>query len=97
VPPHRARPPGNLELDVRVGLARVEEAHAYAALGRTPSWPDAPPGTSQVAPGDPDRSLVVLRMRARGGAARMPPLATEVVDDAGLAAVSAWIAALPRP
>jgi hypothetical protein len=89
------RAPGDLELDVRVGAVRPEDTHAYAAIGRAATWPRAPAGALQIAPGDPDRSVVVLRMRARGDDAQMPPLATEVVDAAGLAAVSAWIAALP--
>jgi hypothetical protein len=39
--------------------------------------------------------MVRMSTRATGLGRQMPPLATEVVDDAGVAAVSAWIAALP--
>jgi uncharacterized repeat protein (TIGR03806 family) len=50
-------------------------------------------GALRLAPGAPARSLVSLRPHATA-AGRMPPLATAVVDDAGLAVVDAWIAAL---
>jgi hypothetical protein len=50
-----------------------------------------PDYTLRIAAGDPDASAVVYRMSARGSAAQMPPIATEQVDDAGLAAVRAWI------
>ena len=52
---------------------------------------------TRVVPGDPAHSALVVRMstRATGLGRQMPPLATEVVDDAGVSAVSAWIAALP--
>ena len=48
----------------------------------------------RVAPGDPASSAVVVRMEHRGDAYQMPPLGTEIVDTAGLAAVSDWVAAL---
>ena len=51
--------------------------------------------TERVHPGQPDASAIVVRMSARGTKDQMPPLATEIVDDTGLAAVRAWIAALP--
>ncbi|MDB4937623.1 MAG: hypothetical protein JWP87_4595 [Labilithrix sp.] len=43
-----------------------------------------------VAPHDPARSVIVARMRALDER-RMPKLATRVVDEAGVAAVEAWI------
>jgi len=49
---------------------------------------------NRVAPGDPDASAVIVRMRSRGDDKQMPPLGTELPDDDGIAAVSAWIAAL---
>jgi len=48
----------------------------------------------RVAPGDPDASAVIVRMRARGSDMQMPPLATEIPDDDGIAAVSDWILSL---
>jgi hypothetical protein len=50
---------------------------------------------SAIVPGDPDASAVIRRMRHRGGfMPGMPPLATEHVDEAGLAAITAWIESL---
>ncbi len=43
-----------------------------------------------VAPGDPSRSVLVARMRSLDER-RMPKLASRVVDQAGVAAVEAWI------
>jgi hypothetical protein len=51
--------------------------------------------TQRVAPGDPDASAIVARMSARGTKDQMPPLATEVIDPAGIGKVRAWIASLP--
>jgi hypothetical protein len=51
----------------------------------------------RVAPGAPDMSAIVARMSARGTKDQMPPFATEIVDEAGLQVVRAWIAALPPP
>ena len=52
------------------------------------------PGSKLVAPADPTRSAVALRMRALD-TTRMPTLASHVVDEAGVAAVEAWITSLP--
>jgi uncharacterized repeat protein (TIGR03806 family) len=50
-------------------------------------------GAKLIAPGDPAKSLVAVRPR-RVGANRMPPLATRIVDTAGLGVVDAWITSL---
>ena len=47
-------------------------------------------GAKLIVPGDPTKSLVTIRARAVG-AARMPPLASSVVDVQGLDVVDAWI------
>jgi uncharacterized repeat protein (TIGR03806 family) len=47
-----------------------------------------------VAPGEPDRSLLFLRM-ARDDRSRMPPLATHVHDRAALEVLGQWIRQLP--
>ncbi len=49
----------------------------------------------RIAAGQAERSAIVARMRLRDRARQMPPLASELVDDAGIAAVSAWIDGLP--
>ncbi len=50
-----------------------------------------------IAPGAPEQSAVVYRDAQRGSEMQMPPLATHTVDDAGVAAVKAWIRSLPAP
>jgi hypothetical protein len=50
----------------------------------------------RIAPGQPALSGVVYRMTRRGVPDQMPPSSTKQIDDAGIAAVSSWIAAMPR-
>ncbi|MBS2017763.1 MAG: hypothetical protein JST00_33100 [Deltaproteobacteria bacterium] len=50
-------------------------------------------GARLVTPGAPERSVVALRMRALDER-RMPKLGSRVVDEAGIAAVEAWIRSL---
>ena len=49
--------------------------------------------TDRIVAGDPDQSAIVYRMSQRTHNVQMPPLATEVVDDAGLAMIKAWVQA----
>jgi len=51
-------------------------------------------GARLIAPGDPLRSALALRIRALD-TSRMPPLASRVVDEQGARAVEAWIRGLP--
>lgn len=48
-------------------------------------------GAKLLVPGDAAKSLVSIRPHALG-ANRMPPLASDIVDTAGVAAIDAWIA-----
>lgn len=48
-----------------------------------------------VAPGDPGRSVLLQRMRARGES-QMPPLGTSIVDEDALGWIEAWILELGR-
>jgi uncharacterized repeat protein (TIGR03806 family) len=50
-------------------------------------------GARRLIPGDPDHSLVLLRMKTLADG-RMPQLGTSVIDTEGVAAVAAWIAQL---
>jgi mono/diheme cytochrome c family protein len=54
-----------------------------------PSW-DAP-GDRMVA-GEPDRSVLALRMASRNPVAAMPPLGSRIVDDEAVALIRRWIA-----
>jgi mono/diheme cytochrome c family protein len=51
--------------------------------------------TLRVAHAQPDASAIVARMDMRGSDNQMPPLATEIVDSAGVDLVRRWIASLP--
>lgn len=50
--------------------------------------------TERIAVGDPDQSGVILRMMLRGDEKAMPPLASEIPDDDGLALMRTWISGL---
>lgn len=52
------------------------------------------PRRLRVAPGEPDQSAVPFRMSEQAPEVRMPPLATEEPDAAGLATVRAWVESL---
>lgn len=49
-----------------------------------------------VVPGDPDHSILLYRMNSLEGGVAMPELGKATVDTDGVAAVRAWIAAMPR-
>ncbi len=49
----------------------------------------------RIAPGDPARSMIAWRTGRRDGVTQMPPIATHVVDQLGVAGLDAWVAALP--
>ncbi|MCC6623420.1 MAG: hypothetical protein IT385_19325 [Deltaproteobacteria bacterium] len=93
-----ARPDTDLDLSWSVADLDLADTGAWrTAVGiATRSWirPEAP---LRIAPGEPDRSAVVVRMRARGTTDQMPPLATEHVDEAGLVILTTWIASLGAP
>lgn len=54
------------------------------------------PDARIIAPCDPARSVLHARM-SRRGPGQMPQLATNAVDEAGLAVVRAWIESLEAP
>jgi hypothetical protein len=51
----------------------------------------APHDAFRLAPGDVERSAVVVRMRSRDGLSQMPPLGSKVVDTVALELISAWV------
>ncbi len=55
------------------------------------------PGTKLVVPGDPDRSMLYLRMKRRLDVFGMPPLASHAADPAAVAAVATWVRDLRPP
>jgi uncharacterized repeat protein (TIGR03806 family) len=48
-----------------------------------------------IAPGDPNRSVLLARMSARGVSHQMPPVGSNRVDEDGVALIRAWIAGSP--
>ena len=53
------------------------------------------PDARLVAPGDPDRSILWLRVRSLAPE-RMPPISKNVVDEVGAELLRSWIASLER-
>ena len=80
---------GDLDLRDGVPLAGTRACDEVPMFG-TVGIEDDP---RVIAPGRPDRSVLVARMATRG-AGQMPPLATFLVDTAAVEVVSAWIASL---
>jgi hypothetical protein len=54
--------------------------------------PGLPEGVARIAPGQPDASMVALRVRSRHPLRQMPPLGTKVVDREAVALLERWIA-----
>lgn len=87
--------PGGLAvgtLDLRFGVALSDTR----GCGVAPSQGDlGVAGARILAPGDPDKSTLLLRMATTDGLLRMPRVATLLPDPQGVALVRAWIAGLP--
>ncbi len=95
------RPRGQMSLRLSVGQLEVETTTAYASAVGQPLrvWTGRTqlngfPIDQRIAPTAPAASGVILRMSVRGSRDQMPPIASEVVDAEGVAAVSAWVEAL---
>jgi hypothetical protein len=92
----RARSPRNPGPDLwerSDALRSVEATYGYRSTVNRPNG--ILPGLVVIAPGDPEQSLLVLRMRDRGlGTLQMPTLGTNLVDTAGVEAVERWIRSL---
>lgn len=91
-------PSKEMNLVVPVGLSAVEDSPTWQQTVHQPTDPDSRADgiedmpTTRITPGEPDQSAIVWRMQQRGDDdAQMPPLATDVVHEAGVAAVVAWI------
>jgi mono/diheme cytochrome c family protein len=87
---HRAGIDGTGSFDLHVDTELVDTAacDAEPAAGHM-DIEDA----RLIAPGDPDRSVLLARVLS-DDIYRMPPFGSVVVDDAGAAVVEAWIEAL---
>ncbi|MEZ4237638.1 MAG: hypothetical protein R3F59_16120 [Myxococcota bacterium] len=94
---HRPDGPSRTDLDFRYDVA-LADTNACDAL---PEHGDLGVADARVIAPEPARSLVSLRMRRRD-ADQMPPMASNVVDEAGAQVVDEWISSLslhltPRP
>jgi hypothetical protein len=95
---HNAEGPlAKLGLDLRHVTGAAVEPGLATTVGRRvvdPAPGQTPDAVLRVAPGDPDRSLLVQRIASRWAALQMPPLGTEVVDAEARALIRQWIAGL---
>lgn len=84
---------GATALDLRL---EIEEPYS---LGVCRSPVAAGPGTGgrayDISPGEPDASILVLRMESTDPKTKMPELPTLTSDTEGTALIRAWIAAMP--
>jgi hypothetical protein len=84
-----------MTLDLATGPAPVLDT----TVGRPSRY--LPPGTTgdplRIAPGRPDLSVLVARMRSRDPLVQMPPLGTTAVDTVGLALIERWIRETTQP
>jgi hypothetical protein len=88
-------PDTQMVLRLATGEHDVESSSLYQSLvGKPLQYWRGGVIAERVVPGHPEASAIVSRMSVRGTDDQMPPLATEVIDEAGLGAVRAWIAGL---
>ncbi|HKA86748.1 MAG TPA: hypothetical protein VKE22_03745 [Haliangiales bacterium] len=75
----------------------VAETEIYrTTVGVLAQLPTHPAHALRILPGSPENSALFHRMGRRGDRDQMPPIATEIPDERGLAWVAAWIRSLPR-
>ncbi len=90
-----ARPDVDMTLRLSVAERTAEDTAIYRATVGQALFRFMEEGyTLRIAPGDPDHSALLYRMSIRGTRTQMPPIATEHVDESGLAMVRAWIESL---
>ncbi len=84
---HQPGGPGGGEWDARAKTMLALSKIIYGDLER----PDVQ-GTHVVAPNDPAASAILQRINRRGHEGQMPPMATSIVDQQGVALIERWIA-----
>jgi hypothetical protein len=94
-------PKAGLAMWSMVGVKDVSDAPLFknASCQCLARWqgrknPAGDPYVFRVLSGHADESGIIGRMSVRASGEQMPPIGTEVVDDKGVAAVSAWIDSL---
>ena len=80
---------GNFDLRYALSLADSRVCNTAPVTGDL-----GVPGAKILVPGDPDHSLLWLRVHSLEKGQRMPPLATSRLDTAGAALIRQWISSL---
>lgn len=87
-----------------MSLAYVDDGHTARAIATTFGVPSGfvPRGLGgavamRVAPGAPDASVLLARVRTRDPVAQMPPLGSHLVDADAVTLLERWIATTSRP
>ncbi len=84
----------NLRLRIYVADKAVKDTDTYTTtLGQEPVSFMCP-GCQLIHPGQADSSVLVERIRSREMGLAMPPIASKLVDEVGLKAVSDWVNSL---
>jgi hypothetical protein len=86
-------------LRLSVGTSTVQATQTYTTAVNQPTTDFTPNGiTYRIEGQDPAGSCITYTMEQRDDSRyEMPTIASSIVDDAGVAAVNAWIAILPQP
>ena len=89
---------GNAQINLafRTGLWEIGLADMKAVGERPTHATFGLPDAMLIAPGAPDRSVLLARM-ARRGPGQMPQLGSDVVDEAAVMLLRDWIATVPEP
>ena len=88
---HRPGGPGRGELDFRFKTPLQDTG----MINKPPMLEDLGIVNARiVAPGDPDRSILAVRMGSRSTAIMMPPLGSHLVDTNGVSLIHQWISSI---
>lgn len=92
---HCHRPGGGGGRSGLVLLAHVDEPSAYGICKRPVAAGDGSGGRLRdIVPGAPDESILVYRMESTDPEVKMPEIPNLLVDEAGVALIREWIAAM---
>lgn len=90
-------PDTQMDLRLETTDTAPERTAAYrTTVGKHLQYFRHPALTARVIPGDPAASALLYRMQVRADKISMPPLATELIDPAGVESVRRWIEGLLR-
>lgn len=90
-----AGPLAELGMDLSHTVTRSGDGAVLPAVRTTVAEParfNLGGATARMVPGNPETSLLYLRMASRHPVAQMPPLGTHIVDEQGLDRLRRWIA-----